>query len=1582
MKRLMLTFLTMLVLCVAAGFDEAWGWGEPQVVSTTPSNAAVNVNDATESIYVFFNESMDSGSFKDRITIDNGATIARWGYSEYMVLGVRVYQLKIDLAANLNYSTKYTVTLAKQISDDDNKQMLAAYKFAFTTMAKPLTDVTPPTVAATSPVSGAVDVGVSAPIAVTFSEVMDPATITTSNITVNNGVTGTVSLDAGGRVATFVPSSNLPQFTTFTVTVSTGVRDTAGNSLAANYVWDFRTVKSDVTPPTVTVVTPLNGATDVAVGTALVATFSEALDPATVTTSTFTVNNGVTGSVTYDASSFAARFTPSAPLAYGTTYTATITTGVTDLAANAMAQAKTWTFTTVRAPAQFSSNYYCQIPPFVTNSSTAVKPNVLLLVDNSGSMYEFAYKTPGTGNSSYDRSYNPSTNYYGYFDSNKMYEYVTSSGGFFRVDTSRAQDNGSFWSGNFLNWLTMRRIDIVRKVLVGGKTQPRSAGTANYLYAANSPDRDYYKSYNNVNYQIEEGTSTEVINDISNDRSYNVKIYVGDQPPQEGLILRYADKLNFGIMFFNTGHRYEDQRNSVKDGGYVAVDIGATGTNLLTQIENTDPSTWTPLGEAFYEATRYFQATTSAYNGGTYSGKDPILYPCQKNFVLILTDGEATKDRNIPGGNWNADGKVTDAAFDVRTYMDSIATQEGYASQWSSNANTDGGTYYLEGVAYWAHNTDLRSSTLGKSAIAGKQNLTTYAVFAFDDSPVGRDLLKKTAKYGGFDDYDNTGKPDRASKWDKNGDGVPDTFYEAQNGTALAQQLERAILDILARVSSGTAASILSNSEGSGANILQAVFYPRKAFEGSEVSWIGEMQNLWYYIDPRLNNSTVREDSDADKVLDLRQDKVARFRFENGQTVVDLLTDTDGNGSGDAASETVTPDDVKSLWRAGKLLHQRNTARTIYTHTNGTLLNFTSAAAFNPATAANQSLLQAANELEATKIINYAKGVDQTGYRSRTVTSGGVTGVWKLGDIISSTPRLQSFSRLNTYDSPPSAGYSDSSYRSFVNSNQYRNRGMVYVGANDGMLHAFKLGKLDVTPLGDRKARLTEENLGEEQWAFIPKNALPYLKYLADPSYNHLYYIDGPTLLLDASIGIPTGCAGDYSLCDKNISAVDSSNNLDLNKTSWRSILIGSMGLGGASRKTCASGANCVQTPIDDPSDPANKAVGYSSYFALDITDPANPSLLWEFSHEDLGYATTGPAIIRIGDRNKNGKWFAVVATGPTGPINTDTHQFLAKSDKPLKLFVLDLKTGALLRTIDATAAPYSFSDLSTAFAGSLLGAQTDADRWNIYSNGHYKDDALYFGYVKPDAGNWTQGGVMRLLTKENTDPAQWSISKVIDNTGPVTTAVARLTDRKSHNFWLYFGSGRYYFNGDDEGSRRSIYGVKEPCYVNTAEDRLNPTCSAAALARENLTDQTSDAATDALDAARNNGWFIDLDAVDATNKAERVVTDPVALTNGSVFFTSYKPTADPCGFGGSSLVWATKYNTGAAVPSRAMVGKIVLQLSTGSFEQVDIKSAFTARAGRRTAVPLPGKPPGDPPPVVTNANNKPVKKILHIQER
>ena len=163
-------------------------------------------------------------------------------------------------------------------------------------------------------------------------------------------VDGTVSY--AGVTATFTPSSNLATSIIYTATVTTGVKDLAGNPLAADYTWSFTTgVTSDTTAPMVSSTDPVNSDTGIAINKKITATFSEAMDPLTIIPATFTVTDGITpvaGIVTYVG--VTATFTPSSDLTSNTIYTATITTGAKDLAGNPLAADYSWSFTTGAAP--------------------------------------------------------------------------------------------------------------------------------------------------------------------------------------------------------------------------------------------------------------------------------------------------------------------------------------------------------------------------------------------------------------------------------------------------------------------------------------------------------------------------------------------------------------------------------------------------------------------------------------------------------------------------------------------------------------------------------------------------------------------------------------------------------------------------------------------------------------------------------------------------------------------------------------------------------------------------------------------------------------------------------------------------------------------------------------------------------------------------------------------------------------------------------------------------------------------------------------------------------------------------------
>jgi hypothetical protein len=221
---------------------------------------------------------------------------------------------------------------------------------------------TPPTVISVAPPDGAVGACPNTIVTATFSKAMNPATINDTTFTLTapgpTPVAGVVTYDASSNTAIFTPSSTLALSTVYTATITTGAKDTFGNSLASDFVWSFTTGNTTCQsgPPTVISVTPPDGANGICPNTVVVATFSEAMNPSTINTTTFTLaapgNAAVAGTVTYDAPSHVATFTPTSPLLLSTLYTATITTGAQDLFGNSLASDFVWTFTTAAVTCQ------------------------------------------------------------------------------------------------------------------------------------------------------------------------------------------------------------------------------------------------------------------------------------------------------------------------------------------------------------------------------------------------------------------------------------------------------------------------------------------------------------------------------------------------------------------------------------------------------------------------------------------------------------------------------------------------------------------------------------------------------------------------------------------------------------------------------------------------------------------------------------------------------------------------------------------------------------------------------------------------------------------------------------------------------------------------------------------------------------------------------------------------------------------------------------------------------------------------------------------------------------------------------
>lgn len=1254
-----------------------------------------------------------------------------------------------------------------------------------------------------------------------------------------------------------------------------------------------------------------------------------------------------------------------------------------------------------------TNNDYCVFPIFATN---AVKPNVMITMDLSGSMQFPAYvycnftnyeSSPdysarcympknGTGQTAvqeyYDASkYDTTRRYYGYFDADSCYQYSTTNARF-EVNTSGTCTNkigtSTAISGNLLNWITATRVDVVRKALTGGRVNSTQTDTlqseGGYFYGSSIPS--YYDSsfadvttgckfritrssysYNRILAQSNAGCPLGTFTN----RNIRVKV---DPTTISGIVDDFYNKVFFEFMGFRT-----DPSGSSTYYGKILTGKNATLATLKSQISTALPYYGTPTGEALRSANNFFRQSTyysglannSAYISKADGDVDPYYdkvdsadtaIPCRRSFVLLFSDGQ-----------WN-------------------------------------GSYDSAGAANALHINDLRSE------LTGTQNVNIYTIYAFGDQgdkTPGRNAMITTAIFGGFDfsdtdkiPYGFTGLPsdsrnvvypltscnpagtwsEQCREWDKNKTGLPYNFYEADEGDTIATSISNALNDMLRRASSGTAASVLASAEGSGANILQAFFFPKRMFDDAEIDWTGEMQNLWYYIDPQIGNSTIREDTAKNNILDIFSDDIIEYEFDVGlgKTVVRRYQpNSAAQKGGEDIPSPVELDEAKNLWEAGILLWSRDLAtspRTIYTTVDGTnLINFDAAQAASNGTL--QTYLQAPGDPAlAENIVNYIHGHEVTGYRNRTVTTtfGGSTGthVWKLGDIVSSTPRLKASFPLNSYHLYAPEGYNDRTYYQYVNdvdaagnpTGIYKQRGMAFVGANDGMLHAFELGRLSFTGLTSTQAARLETvdaTLGTERWAYVPRGALPYLKYLTSTNYCHVFYVNQPVIIVDASVN-----AGGSLSQDANYTKT---------RASWRTILIGGMGIGGACRDTTSSCTNCVKTPVS--------GIGYSSYFAFDITDPLNPVLLWEFSRDDLGFSTTGPAIVRVGNPDKNGKWFVVFSNGSTGPINTTYHQFMGSSDQNLKFFVLDLLSGP------KTSVTVIDTGIANAFGASLSGSSFDVDRGNPTASGAtpYSDDVIYMGYTMKDTTAWTKGGVVRLATGNSTNPSSWTVSKVIDNIGPVTTSLTKIQDRKNGKLWLYFGTGRYFYrinDGstiDDPDSQQAFYGVLEPCYM-AGTNTLNAACTTSVSIGDlqNQTGSSSNLSPTAL------GWYINFPTPDTGYKAHRVLAQPVASYNGVVYFLTSSPSTDVCSLGGYTYLWAVWYNNGGAPPPGALSGMVVTQLSTGQIatpilKKSDGSSALTQAGGKAMAVGQGVNIGGGfsllgPP--------KPIRKILHMKER
>lgn len=323
----------------------------PVVSSVLPLNGAANVNAGT-TVTAIFNEAINPSTV-------NATSFQLKDSANHVVTGtinILSNQITLTPSGALAGSTVYTATIkggSSGVKDITGNALASDYSWNFTTAA---VDNIPPTIIAVSPAGGATGVSTGSTVTANFSEAINPSTVSGTAVQLKNAANNLIAanITTSGSQLILTPSSILAGSTQYTMTIkggSAGVKDLAGNALINDYTWNFTTAAADITPPVVSSVTPLNGATGVTTNTAVTTTFNEAISTSSATTSTIRLKDADNNEIpaTVSVSSNQVILTPSVVLPGSTVYTVTITGGVSgikDLSGNALATDYTWTFTT------------------------------------------------------------------------------------------------------------------------------------------------------------------------------------------------------------------------------------------------------------------------------------------------------------------------------------------------------------------------------------------------------------------------------------------------------------------------------------------------------------------------------------------------------------------------------------------------------------------------------------------------------------------------------------------------------------------------------------------------------------------------------------------------------------------------------------------------------------------------------------------------------------------------------------------------------------------------------------------------------------------------------------------------------------------------------------------------------------------------------------------------------------------------------------------------------------------------------------------------------------------------------------
>lgn len=648
------------------------------------------------------------------------------------------------------------------------------------------------------------------------------------------------------------------------------------------------------------------------------------------------------------------------------------------------------------------------------------------------------------------------------------------------------------------------------------------------------------------------------------------------------------------------------------------------------------------------------------------------------------------------------------------------------------------------------------------------------------------------------------------------------TYFSATDPASLADALRVVLNSIVNVPRPGTAAAAASSNPNvkSMDNFLFSTSY-------RSVDWYGEL--IMQRINP--DGSQTSQRWSAKRLLDCattawapNKQLVSGQAFSHGGACYAVQADYTTGGSFDAAGL----DGTNTLPLSGTPV-----TRTIYTAglsgstpalvpftwagLNATQRSYFSAPYINYVSSTQgltqfctvgAACLSSTNQTAASgeALVNFLRGDranEGTYFRKRTHV---------LGDIVSSEA---------AYVKTPVFNYRDTNYAAYKTAMANR-APTVFVGANDGMLHAFNALS------------------GQERWAFVPSAVLPNMYRLADADYanKHRYFVDGTPVVADVCLSAPT------DVCTA---------------TTWKTIVVGGLNQGG------------------------------KSFYALDVTNPLTPVLLWEFTHADMGFSYGTPSVGKL----KDGTWAVFVATGYNN------------ADGIGRLFVIKASDGTLIRTIST-------------------GAGTAADPSGLAKVATYVDNPGTSAEVDEVYGGDLLGNVWRFDVNGTIGAGGFDAQRLVQlrdassNPQPVTTRpqLGEIGDKPL----ILIGTGKYLGVDDlDDDQQQTMYGIKD---MLTATQMVSPRLAGSEFVRQVVEDQEcpNDApttvcqpgqqvrtiSTNPVDWALRNGWYTDF-----MMGGERAATDS-ELALGTLVFSTIKPQAATT----SAIVGCTSASEGTSAVS------------------------------------------------------------------